>query len=452
MTPGVFEPGWLAVAFVLFLAAMYVAVARQVLAVFSRRKLFEAAPPEKHARINEFLEHEGEYTASLRSLDHLLRVSLALSLAFGRVMATAARWPGMSFGGAVLECLLLAGELLVIFVLFLEILPGIVARVHPEARLLRRLRVIPAIHVLLSPVRSVTARLVRFGVSLLGGKIDRPSADILEEEILNAAEEGERGGLLGSRDIDMIESIITFGNLQVSEVMTPRTEMVCLDVDDPLEVSLKRAIECGHSRIPVFKDSKDNVIGLLYVKDLLRYWDRKEAIKLQEVVRKPHFVPVTKKIGELFQEFKTQRFHIAIILDEFGGTSGLVTIEDIIEEIVGEITDEYEKTDRPRFKRVAPELVEVMGSVHIDELNAELGLDLPEGEAYDTLAGFLSSRMGKIPSVGDGFDLDSVRFEVTSADDRRVRRVRIRVPPKPAGAPDAEAAKIETKAIETKAT
>jgi CBS domain containing-hemolysin-like protein len=446
MSPGAFEPAWVGVGFVFLVAAMYVAVSRQVLAVYSRRKLFEAAPEASHAEINEFLEHENEYTASLRSLDHLLRVSLALSLAFGRVMATAERWSGMTFGGAALECLLLAGELLVIFVVFLEIAPGIIARVRPETRLLSRLRVIPAIHRLLSPIRSVTARLVRFGVSLLGGKVDRPSADILEEDILNAAEEGERGGLLRSRDIDMIESIITFGNLEVSEVMTPRTEMVCLDVDDPLEVNLKRAIECGHSRIPVFKDSKDNIIGLLYVKDLLRYWDRKESIKLQEVVRKPHFVPVTKKIGELLQEFKTQRFHIAIILDEFGGTSGLVTIEDIIEEIVGEITDEYEKTDRPRFKRVAPDLVEVMGSVHIDELNTELSLDIPEGEAYDTLAGFLSSHMGKIPGVGDAFELDSLRFEVTSADDRRVRRVRIRNSEKSAAPPEAQAGKVDTQA------
>ena len=440
MTPGAFELGWLGVAFVLLLAAMYIAVSRQMLAVFSRRRLLEAAPEETHATINEFLEHEDEYTASLRSLDHLLRISLALSLAFGRVMATAERWPGMSFGDAALEALLLAAELLVIFVVFLEILPGILARLKPEVGLLRRLRVIPAIHRALSPVRAVTARLVRFGVSFLGGKNDRPSADILEEEILNAAEEGERGGLIASRDIAMIESIITFGNLEVSEVMTPRTEMVCLDVDDPLEVSLKTAIECGHSRIPVYKGSKDNIVGLLYVKDLLRYWDRKDAIKLQEIVRKPHFVPVTKKIGELFQEFRTQRFHIAIILDEFGGTSGLVTIEDIIEEIVGEITDEYEKADRPRLKRVAPDLVEVVGSVHIDDLNAELGLDIPEGEAYDTLAGFLSAHMGKIPAVGDAFDLDSVRFEVTSADDRRVRRVRIRIPENSGGPQEARAA------------
>src|SRR3989442_397137 len=212
--------------------------------------------------------------------------------------------------------------------------------------------------------------------------------------------------------------------------MTPRTEMVCLDVDDPLDVNIQRAIDCGHSRIPLFSGSKDNILGLLYVKDLLRYWDRKDSIVLKDLLRKPHFVPLTKKIGELFQEFKTQRFHIAIILDEFGGTSGLITIEDIIEEIVGEITDEYEKVDKPPIKRISANVVEVDGTLHIDDLNDQLELAIPEGDNYDTVGGFLFSQMGKIPAAGEVFDFDSVGFEITAADERRIRRLRIRIPEK----------------------
>jgi CBS domain containing-hemolysin-like protein len=425
-----YDPRWLCVALPLLIIAMYVAVSRQVLQVFSRKLLFEIAPAEKHEAIDRYLEKEDEYTASLRTLDQCLRLGLVLSLAFGWFSGLAATWAEMTFREAIASFLLAACLILILFLLFLEILPGIIARVGPEARLLKRLRVIDFLHRLVLPLRSVATGLVRWGVALLGGEAERPTADILEEEILTAAEEGERGGLLGSRDIDMIESIITFGNVEVSEVMTPRTEMVCLDVDDPLEVNIQRAIDCGHSRIPVFNESKDNILGLLYVKDLLRYWDRKDSIVLKDLLRKPHFVPLTKKIGELFQEFKTQRFHIAIILDEFGGTSGLITIEDIIEEIVGEITDEYEKIDKPPIKRVSANVVELEGNLHIDDMNDQLGLAIPEGDNYDTVGGFLFSQMGKIPAVGEVFDFDSISFEVTAADERRIRRLRVRLPEK----------------------
>jgi CBS domain containing-hemolysin-like protein len=419
---------WICVALVPFAAAMYVAVSRQVLAVFSRKTLLEMVSETRRKELEGYLDHEEEYTASLRSLDLLLRLGIVLSLGLGRWMVASRRWPEMSFKTAAMDCLILAVEIVVLFVVLLEIVPGIIARLRPEATVERRIRAMHWIHVVFGPLRSIASGFVRWVVGLLGGRLERPSADILEEEILTAAEEGEREGLLGSRDIDMIESIITFGNVEVSEVMTPRTEMVCFDIGDPLDLNIQRAVECGHSRIPIFRDSKDNVVGILYVKDLLRYWHRKESIALEQLARKPHFVPLTKKIGELFQEFKTQRFHIAIVLDEFGGTSGLITIEDIIEEIVGEITDEHEKIDRPPLKRISPGVAEVDASYHIDDLNDHLDIEIPEGETYDTIGGFLASRMGKIPVVGDVYDVDSMRFEVLAADDRRIRRLRIHYP------------------------
>jgi CBS domain containing-hemolysin-like protein len=441
-----YDYGWLAVALVLLAAGMYVAVSRQLLALYSRKRLLELTPEGDRKWVEGHLDHYEDHVASLRSVDLLLRMGLVLSLTFGRLMASG---PPASFRAAVIACLRLTGEMLVLYIVCLELIPAIIARVHTENRLIRRFRAIHAIHLVVTPFRSVITRLVRWAVKLSGGKVDRPSADILEEEILSAAEEGQREGLLKAREIDMIESIISFGNVEVTEVMTPRTEMVCLDADETLPANLKRAIECGHSRIPIYKTSKDNITGILYVKDLLRYWDRKEAIRLEEIARKPHFVPLTKKIRELFQEFRTQRFHIAIILDEFGGTSGLITIEDIIEEIVGEIQDEHEKVERPPIKRLAADLVEVDGSVHIDDLNDQVGLDLPEGDAYDTVGGFLSARMGKIPSAGEAFDLDTLRFEVTSADGRRIRRLKIRLPA-PAGEPVGEKDVEEAKAPSAK--
>jgi len=431
-----FDPRWLMVALVLLVLAIYVAVSRQVLAIFSRKTLMEITPEAKHADIEEYLDHDEEYASSLRGLDLSLRLALILSLGLGRWMvAQGEQVP--SFTAVALEGLRLAAELLVVFVVFLEIIPGILARMRPEVILARRLPGMDRIHRFFAPLDAVLSGFVRKVVAVLGGKADRSTAAILEEEILTAAEEGEREGLLGSRDKDMIESIITFSNAEVAEVMTPRTEMVCLDLDDPLGRNLHLAVECGHSRIPVYRESKDYIVGILYVKDLLRYWDRKDSIVQADMVREPHFVSLKKKIGELFQEFKTQRFHIAIVLDEYGGTSGLITIEDIIEEIVGEITDEHEKIQRPPLRRLAPGLVEVDGAFHIDDLNEELELGIPESEAYETVGGFLSSEMGKIPVVGDVHRLDALRFEVTAADDRRIRRLSIRFPAKDGSSPTA---------------
>lgn len=417
---------WIGLATVPFLGAFYVAVSRQALAVFSRKLLLDTVGDDRRRELEAYLDREEEYTASLRALDLFLRLLLVLSLTFGRWMVGVRAPTEQFFGNVVLDCALLAVEIIVLFALALEILPGIVAKLHPEVIVERRLKTMDYIHRIMGPIRLVVGGTVKQALRILGATPERPSADILEEEILTAAEEGEREGLLGSRDIDMIESIITFGNVEVSQVMTPRTEMICFDVDDPLDLSIQRAVECGHSRIPIYRDSKDNVVGIIYVKDLLRYWDRRDAIVLEQVARKPHFVPLTKKIGELFQEFKTLRFHIAIVLDEFGGTAGLITIEDIIEEIVGEIIDEHEKIDRPPLKRLGPALVEVDGSYHIDDLNAELGTSIPEGDMYDTIGGFLSAHMVKIPKVGECYETDALSFEVTAADDRRIRRLRIR--------------------------
>ena len=416
-----FDSRWLIVALVLLVGAIYVAVSRQVLAIFSRKTLLEITPDEKHEEIEEYLDHDEEYASSLRGLDLSLRLALILSLGLGRWMVAQSEqvesvaFEVPSFTHVALEGLRLAAELFVVFVLFLEILPGIFARMRPEVILARRLHGMDRLHRFCAPLDALSNGFIRKVVSVLGGKADRSTAAILEEEILTAAEEGEREGLFGSRDKDMIESIITFSNAEVDEVMTPRTKMVCLDLDDPLDHNLQLAVECGHSRIPVYRESKDHIVGILYVKDLLRFWDRKDSIVQAETVREPHFVSLKKKVGELLQEFKTQRFHIAIVLDDYGGTSGLITIEDIIEEIVGEITDEHEKVVQPRLRRLAPGLVEVDGALPIDDLNEELDLGIPEGEAYETVGGFLSSEMGKIPVVGDVHQVDTLCFEVTAA-------------------------------------
>src|SRR5690606_25013469 len=175
------------------------------------------------------------------------------------------------------------------------------------------------------------------------------------------------------------------------------------------------------------------VIGVLYVKELQRFFLRGETIDLEKIVRPPYYVRETDKIGELFQEFRTHRQHLAIVLDEHGGTAGLVTIEDIIEEIVGDIGDELDQ-EPDAVQEIAPGTMQVDASVHIDALNEQLSLQIPEGETYDTVGGYLFESMGRVPEVGDTYSENGVRFEVIEADERRVHRLRLYLDRTPAAA------------------
>ena len=434
------KPVWLFAVLSLLVAAMGTAICRRVLDVSTRKKLFAQAPLERHAELENYLDHKEEYLSSLRSLDLILRLGIVLSLTLGRLSVSQDGLGETDDTLLLLAGLRLAGELLIVFSVFLELIPWVLARVRTESWTLRLLRTMDRVHRVAGPFRAVFKAMVKAGVTLLGGKLQEPSVDALEEEILSVAEEGEREGLIDSRDIDMIGSVIAFGEKQVSEVLTPRTLMVVLDADDDFRVNLMRAIECGHSRIPVVRNSKDDIVGILYVKDLLNYWSAGEAVNLLEIVRDPHYVGPNEKIDDLLQRFKSQRFHMAIVRDEHGGTAGLVTIEDILEEIVGDITDEHEPIELSSVRHLAPNVIDVDAKLHVDDLNEQLGLELPEDDSYETVGGFVFSQMGRIPNIGEVYSFDSgLRMRVTAADDRQIRRVTIELPETPETTPEPKA-------------
>jgi len=259
---------------------------------------------------------------------------------------------------------------------------------------------------------------------------DRETEDRLEEQILSAVSGSPREGEIIEQQKEMLEGIVTFRNAHAAKVMTPRTEMASIEVAAPLHEAVKLALEKGHSRLPVFEGNRDNVIGVMHVRDVLRFWGTpaEEATALRDVVRKPMFVPETKKVMELLHEMRSQRTHMAIVLDEYGGTAGLVTIEDILEEIVGDIEDEFDRAAELRLRRIDARTIEVDAKVRVDEVNEALGTNLPEDESYETIGGFVFSHIGRIPAPGDAFRHDAVQFSVLDADERRVKVLRISVP------------------------
>jgi putative hemolysin len=255
--------------------------------------------------------------------------------------------------------------------------------------------------------------------------------DQRQEEILSMVEQGRIEGVVDEEEMEMIENVLELDETAAEEIMTPRTDLIAINIKDDLNNILETIRDKGHSRIPVYEETIDNIIGLIYAKDLLTEIGKDiEAFDLKGKIREAYFVPETKPLRDLLHEFQNQKLHIAVVLDEYGGTAGIVTIEDILEEVVGEITDEYEKTPTEPFKQIDALTFEVDARMYIDEANDELDIKLPEDEDYDTIGGFVFSHLGYIPKTGETFDYENLIITVTAAGPRVVKKLKIKKNPK----------------------
>ena len=250
--------------------------------------------------------------------------------------------------------------------------------------------------------------------------------DQKQEEILSVVEEGKMEGVVDQDEMEMIENVFELGETTAEEIMTPRTDIVAVDINNDLQTVLGTITQAGHSRIPVYEENIDKIVGLVYAKDLLSQIDKNaEDFNLGDKMREPYFVPETKPLDDLLHEFQNQKLHIAVVLDEYGGTAGIVTIEDVLEELVGEITDEYEEAAPVAIKKINETTFDADARTRIDDLNSDYGLRLPEDEDYDTLGGFVFSHLGYIPKAGEEFDYENIKFTITAAESRNIKRVKI---------------------------
>ena len=248
---------------------------------------------------------------------------------------------------------------------------------------------------------------------------------VTEEEILMMVDAGEEKGLIENKAKSMISKIFDFDDTPVSEVMTHRVDIIAVKSDMPLNEVIDLVMKEGRSRVPVYVNDIDHIIGMLYVKDLLKFINSKvpENFKLIDLARQPVFVPSTKRCDELFTEFTSSKKHIAIVVDEYGGTEGLVTIEDLIESILGNIQDEYDN-EAEEIHKISEGSFVVEGSTPIDEIAETIDSKIPDGE-YDTIAGFISDELGKIPNKGDSIIFQHHKFTVLEVSNRRVTKVNI---------------------------
>ena len=271
-------------------------------------------------------------------------------------------------------------------------------------------------------IGEITRRLS--GANLRNGDSDKE----VEEQLLLSIEQSQREGGIPAEAAEMLENVVDLGSTDVGEIMSPRIDIEGIELTDDLSEIRTFVLESGHSRIPVFEENLDKILGILYVKDLVTYLGAESnGFTLTSILRKPIVVPETKLVQELLADFQTSEVHMAIVIDEYGGTAGLVTIEDILEEIVGEIRDEHDDADseEPVLERIEENLVEVDGRYNLDDLNDELGIRLPEDEEYDTIAGFLLANLGHVPQVGEVLETNDLRFKTIKATSTQIERLSI---------------------------
>jgi len=324
-----------------------------------------------------------------------------------------------------------------VLVIFSVAIPQAWARYGGENLLATVWPVLSAVYFLLRPlvrVLNVFDFIVRrlAGVSI--GDDPDTAVEAAEQEILAAVAEGSAEGAVDEESKKMIEGVISFRDLQVGQIMTPRTEVIAFDVNAPIPEVVSKIVKEGLSRVPVYDATLDNIVGVLYAKDLLNLLGNpvgQASITIRQLMRTPLFVPSTKPLRDLLKELRNQRVHMAIVLDEYGGTSGLVTTEDIIEEIVGEIVDEYERHPAAELKRIDARVVEVDARMDIPDLNRELDLSLPEDQDYHTIGGFVTTELGYIPSQGERLETHSLLITVLESEPRRVKKLPIQPPPPP---------------------
>jgi len=252
-------------------------------------------------------------------------------------------------------------------------------------------------------------------------KIKHP---ITEEEIQAIIDESEEEGVIDEEEHEMIEKVLKFKNIIVKNVMTPRIDINALPDTASLKDTINLIIQKGHSRIPIYNKRLDNIIGIVYAKDLLKFWG-KESLEFSEVMREPFFIPETKTVEDLLKEFRKKRIHIAIVIDEYGGTAGLVTIEDLIEEIIGEIEDEYDKIKSDEFVELKDGYYLINAQLEIEKLEEFFDIDVPK-EDYETVGGLIFHLLGRIPKPGEKISFQNLNMIIEKATERRIELIKVK--------------------------
>ncbi|MEX2247038.1 MAG: hemolysin family protein [Dehalococcoidia bacterium] len=347
--------------------------------------------------------------------------ALAVARNLGVVIATAlgvfltSRESGHSWGE-----LAALSVVAVVVLAVLDALPRLLIARSPEAWGLRLVPVIAFVRAVFGPVAWAIDRSLR---TVVGANAAAEPSDAEDEELLRLVEDEGDGRPIEEDEREMIRGIMDMDVTTAREIMAPRIDIVALEVDATIDDAVKVIVDKGFSRIPTYDETIDNIVGIVYAKDLLRCLAENRRPPLKEIARPPYFIPESKKVDELLAELRQSKVHIAIVVDEYGGTAGLVTIEDLLEEIVGEIQDEYDREEAP-IERVNDSEAILDARVSIDALEELFGFQPEDEHDYDTVGGFVYHHLGKVPVAGDEVRVDGLTLRVLSVLGRRIKKVR----------------------------
>ena len=336
--------------------------------------------------------------------------------------------------GETISIIIITILLSFITLIFGELVPKRIALQNAEAYSMFCARPIHFISKIASPIIKVLSLSTKFILRLFGMNDENVEELLSREEIRSMVESGQENGVINEIETEMINNIFEFDDIQAQDVMTPRKDVYCIDINEPLEEYMDEIMEMHYTRIPVYDESIDDIIGILHIKDfMIEAHNNKydfNNVDLRKILRKPYFVLETKNIDELFKELQKSHQHIAILVDEYGGFSGIVTIEDLIEEIMGEIEDEYDHITEPKLKKVAENIYLVNGLMNLDDFKEELGLNLST-EEHDTVSGFLINKIGKILEDGaqTTITIENLRFDIIEVIDKHIETVRLTIFP-----------------------
>jgi CBS domain containing-hemolysin-like protein len=316
--------------------------------------------------------------------------------------------------------------MMLVIMIFRHLIPRIIARRNPEAVLVHLFPVLRPIHIALHPVsRLLVAGLNYFHRAEEGAEPEKEE-EASEEEIQAFIDAGQEEGILEQDEGEMIQSIVQFGDKVAREVMTPRTQIVAIDINSTVEKLLQLVVATRHARIPVYRDDLDHIEGIVHERDLLRVWQRADKLEnFRSLIKPAYFVPETKPVNDLLQEMKQKSNQMLLVIDEYGGVSGLITMEDLIEEIVGEIYDESEG-DGQKIVEESDGTFLVSGTLELGVLEDKMGVPLVADTACTTVAGAVIELFGRVPAAGEKIEHGGVEIQVLEADRRRVRRMRIK--------------------------
>ena len=430
--PGAQIGGQLFLIFILILLNAYFAAAEMAMVSVDRKDILDKAENgNKKAKILlDLLKEPSKFLSTIQ---------IGITLAGFFSAATAARNLSHVFGGFISKLGIPFGNdiafvgitvfLAYITIVFGELIPKRIGLINAEKYAMFAVRGINIIYKFLSPFVRLLSFTTNTVLRILGYKDEGMEQKITLEEIKSMVEVGHEQGIINPTERDMIDSVIGFDNQLAEEIMTARTEIFMIDVDDPIEEYLDDMLTLKHSRIPVCEEDADNIIGVLYIKDFLleAYKVGFNKVDIKKILRPAYFIPERKNINELFNELQEGRMHMAILIDEYGGFSGIVTMEDLLEEIVGDIDDEYDH-DEPDIRVIDKKSYRVKGATSIKEINSNLDTEFDEdSEDYDTLGGMLIHMLGYIPEDGDQklIELEDVEFHIDEISEKRIQQVRV---------------------------